>query len=203
MYVFLQCLAGGCYLLQKVFLSVAERAAQNKNGALAARRWRIWAWAIYIVGLPPWLVLFAGWHNWIAACVEASGGPAMVLGLVVAIQDGKQHTPRWLIITAWVCAGFGLACSLYDFGGLHTSNQWLEIGLTLGFLIGTNDLAVGRARGYLWYILMHVACGALMWIQNSPWLVAQQAISLVFIIDAYRTRLNSAASSATSSSTTA
>ncbi len=88
MLVIMQLLGGGFYLLQKVFLSVAERK-ERKNPT--DKRWRVWAWALYLCGLPPWVVLFVLNHNWIAAALEASGAPAMILALTIALRGkGKE-----------------------------------------------------------------------------------------------------------------
>ena len=110
----------------------------------------------------------------------------MVLGLVIALRGTTKNPPRWLDHFALVCIPLGFGYSLYDFGGITTIDQWLEIGLVLGFLVGTYLLAKEWASGYLWYVLMHVTCGWLMWIQGYPWLLLQQLVSLVFIVDAYR-----------------
>ncbi|MBI2055136.1 MAG: hypothetical protein HYT39_03515 [Candidatus Sungbacteria bacterium] len=185
MHQVLQWLGGGFYLLNKIFLSFSEHA-RNRGDEVRARKWRIASWAVYLVGLPPWVIIFVSWRNWIAASVEASGAPAMVLGLVIALRGTTKNPPRWLDHLALVCIPLGFGYSLYDFGGITTVNQWLEIGLVLGFLVGTYLLAKERASGYLWYVLMHVTCGWLMWIQGYPWLLLQQLVSLVFIVDAYR-----------------
>ena len=187
----LQIWGGLFYLLQKVGLSVAEGA---KNKALA-RRLRITAWAIYIAGLPPWLVILTQQRNWIAASVEASGFPAMVLGLVFAIEDKRKDPPMWLNIVALIGVLTGLRYSFYDFGGITIINQWLEIVLSVGYLVGTYLLALKKPAGYLWYIPMHVACAWLMWMEGMPWLFWAQVISLVFILSAYRTARNTVAKS--------
>lgn len=185
MHQVLQWLGGGFYLLNKIFLSFSEHA-RNRGDEARARKWRIASWAVYLVGLPPWVIIFVSWRNWIAASVETSGAPAMLLGLVIALRGTTKNPPRWLDRLALFCIPLGFGYSLYDFGGITTINQWLEIGLVLGFLIGTYFLAKEQTSGYLWYILMHVTCGWLMWIQGYPWLFLQQLISLVFIVDAYR-----------------
>lgn len=185
MFQVLQWLGGGFYLLNKIFLSFSEHT-RNRGNETMARRWRIASWVVYLFGLLPWVIIFVSWHNWIAASVEASGAPAMLLGLVIAFQGTKKNPPRWLDHLALVCIPLGFAYSLYDFGGLNTINQWLEIGLVVGFLVGTYLLAKERSGGYLWYVLMHVSCGWLMWIQGYPWLFLQQVVSLGFIVDAYR-----------------
>ncbi len=87
-----------------------------------------------------------------------------------------------------VCVPFGLAYSIYKFHGLDVLTQWFEIGLVSGFLIGTYQLAKERASGYLWFLVMHLSCIALFWVQGFPWLVFQQVVSFAFIIDAYRTQ---------------
>ncbi len=187
MHEVLQWLGGGLYLLNKIFFSFSERARNRKDAALA-RRWRIAAWAVYFVGLPPWLIIFVSWRNWIAAIVEASGAPAMALGFVIAWRGSTDEAPAWLKYLAFIAAPVGIAVSVVDFGGLTTPNQWLEIGLVAGYLVGTSLIAYEYASGYLWFVLMHVSCGWLMWIQGYPWLLAQQVVSLAFILDAYAQR---------------
>lgn len=178
-------LACAGYLFQKIFLWAAERA-QDLKDAVMERRWRIAAWSVYIVGLLPWVYIFITQRNWIAGLVEASGLPAMVLGLAIAIRGIKEQLPPWVFKLAIVSAGCGFLVSLWDFKGINTINQWLEIGLVLGYLVGTYQLALKKASGYIWYVLMHLCCGRLMWIQHSPWLCLQQVLSLVFIAAAYR-----------------
>ncbi len=184
MHQLLQLLGGVFYLLNKIFLSLSEHARQATHEK-GARRLRIAAWAVYLIGLPPWVIIFLFERNWIAASVESSGAPAMVLGLITALRGSTKNPPRWLDHLAIVCIPLGFAYSLYDFGGLTAVSQWLEIGLVLGFLVGTYQLAKERDRGYLWYVLMHVSCGWLMWIENYTWLFLQQVVSLAFIVDAY------------------
>ena len=183
--IFLQVWGGVGYLLNKIFLWFSEHARNGGKNA-SARKWRIASWAVYLFGLPPWVIIFVMWRNWIAASVETSGAPAMLLGLVLALRGTTSNPPRWLDRLALVCIPLGFGYSLYDFGGITTINQWLEIGLVLGFLVGTYLLAKERASGYLWYVLMHITCGWLMWIQGYPWLFLQQLVSLVFIVDAWR-----------------
>ena len=184
MHQILQWLGGGLYLLNKIFLSFSERA-RNYGNERGARKWRIASWAVYLAGLPAWVIIFVTWRNWIAASVEASGAPAMLLGLVTALRGASRNPPRWLDRLALFCIPLGFGYSLYDFGGITTINQWLEIGLVLGFLVGTYLLAKEKASGYLWYMLMHITCGWLMWIQGYPWLFLQQIVSLGFVADAY------------------
>ena len=180
----LQILAGAFYLLNKIFLSFSERN-HRKEKEQEARYWRINAWVVYLIGLPPWVILFIMNRNWIAASVEASGAPAMLLGLITATRGINTPAPKWLDRLALLCIPLGFGYSFYDFGGLNTLNQWLEVALTGSFLIGTYRLAKERRDGYLWYIAMHVSCGWLMLAQDYFWLLIQQIVSLVFIIYAY------------------
>ena len=183
----LQLIAGGFYLLNKVFLSLAERARRSGNED-NARSWRIASWVVYLIGLPPWVILFGIWHNWIAMSVEASAAPAMVVGLISALHGTDKKVPSWLDRLAIICVPLGFAYSLHDFGGLTKLTQWLEIGTVIGFLVGTYQLAKERTNRYLWFVLMHLSCGALFWVQHSPWLVLHQTVSLAFIVDAHLTQ---------------
>lgn len=178
--VLLQVWGGLFFLLNKIFFSLKERSIHQRW----KKRWQVWSWVVYLIGLPGWIIIFIIERNWIAASLEASGAPAMVLGLMIAIR-GHGKSPRWLDVLAKVIMVAGIAYSLYDFGGLTTVTQLLEVVLVSAYLIGTYQLAHERANGYLCYIVMHVSCGWLMWIQNYPWLFWQQVVSLGFVLDAY------------------
>jgi len=181
----LQWMGGICYFLNKVFLSFTERA-RYRGKAESERRWRIASWTVYLSGLPAWIIIFVSRRNWIAASVEASGAPAMLLGLMLALRGIETKPPGWLDRTALVCMPLGFAYSLYDIGPMTTFTQWLEVGLALGFLVGTYRLAKQKTDGYRWFALMNLSCGTLMGIQGYPWLALQQALSLLFVADAYR-----------------
>lgn len=176
----LQIWGGIFYLLNKIFFSQAER----KSSETAKEKWQIWAWIVYIIGLPGWTTLFIIKHNWIAFSIEAGGLPAMLLGLIIALR-GKGQEPKWLDYVTIISIVLGIGFSLYDFGGLTSYTQILELSLTTGFLLGTYLLANKNPKGYLWFMLMNLSCGTLMLFQNYPWLAGQQAISLLFVIDAY------------------
>lgn len=184
MVALLQWCGGLSYLLNKVFLAFSEHE-RNRGNEFKRRQWRIASWAVYLVGLPAWVILLAGKRDWIAAALEAGGAPAMVLGLVTARRGTDERPPPWLNHLALFCIALGCVCSLCDFGGLRAVSQGLEIGLVTGFLVGTYLLARERATGYLWYMLMHVSCGWLMWEQGYHGLFLQQCVSLAFIVMAY------------------
>lgn len=175
----LQIWAGAFYLLNKIFFSRAER-----NQGEWKRKWKIASWAVYLIGLPAWLLVFAQKPNWIAFGVEAGGAPAMVLGLVIALR-GKENEPNWLNIFALLGAVLGLLYSVRIFHGITTINQVLEMGIAVGFLIGTYLLAKENPKGYLWFLLMNASNAVLMGIQSYPWLCLQQIISFAFVLDAY------------------
>lgn len=179
---------GAFYLLNKVFFSFKERTI----GELS-RRWRIWAWVVYIIGLPFWLVILSHEKNWMVTFVEAGGLPSMLLGLFLAYRkedvEPAEQSRRWewrLDAFARVAAVLGFSYSLYDFGGITVVNQWVELGVVVGFLVGTYRLAKNKLDGYLWFLLMNGSAGLLMYIQGYDWLAVQQAVSLLFVLDAYR-----------------
>lgn len=182
---FLQAVAGGFYLLQKIFLSRAERA-KLKHKTERVRTLKLWAWTVYPIGLFAWLIIF--WHerNWIVGAVEFSGLPSMLLGFYIAFKQLDKKAPEWLFLFALLCAAIGLYISFWDFGGINTLNQYLEIGIAAGYLIGTLFLAIDKPVGYIFYVVMNISCAWLMWRQGYPVLFIQQLTSLIFVLDAYR-----------------
>jgi len=185
MLTLMQILGGIFYLLNKIFLSIAERS--EKKHTQSKFGWRTWSWILYLLGLPAWLIIFIWERNWIAFTLEAGGAPAMILGLLIAIH-GKDKEPKWLHYASIISIVFGLGYSLYDFHGLTNIRQVAELAMVTGFLVGTYKLARKKLSGYVWYMLMHIACIWLMYLQNYPWLIVQQIISLYFVIDAYQIR---------------
>lgn len=184
MHLLLQVLGGGFYLLNKIFFSRSERARLAGDEA-ARRKWRIAAWSTYLVGVAPWVIIFVGEHNWIAATLEAGGAPAMLLGLVATARGKDAKPPGWLNALTLACLPLGLAVSVWDLGSFSHLTQWLETGAVVGYLIGNNLLARERPSGYVWFVLMHLSCAWLVWIEQYPLLFAMQIVSLGFILDAY------------------
>ena len=183
MLVLVQVLGGIFYLLNKAFLSLTERSENNHENRKWG--WRTWSWIMFLIGLPFWLIVFFLGKNWIAFAIEAGGAPAMILGLLISVK-GKGKEPRWLHYVAILGIVLGLGYSLYDFGGITALTQIIELALVTGFLIGTYELALKKSSGYLWFLLMHIACAILMYFENYPWLALQQVISIGFVLDAYR-----------------
>jgi len=171
--------AGLGYLLQKIFLLVAEG-----NESIAGRRWRIAGWIAYLIGAPMWVTIFYLESNLILLFVEGGGIPSIVLGLIIAIRD-RGKAPEWLNTLAIFMTFVGIAISLYSFGGLMTLSQILELGVAVGFLVGTYFLAKRNSNGWLWYLLMNGSAGTLMGIQGYPFLTIQQAFSFAIVAIAY------------------
>ncbi|WP_320169403.1 hypothetical protein [Maridesulfovibrio sp.] len=182
-YDILQIWGGLFYLLNKFFFSRAERSSKEFN----RKSWRIRSWVVYLAGLPAWIIVFVSEHNWIAASVESGGAPAMISGLIIAWR-GHGAEPKWLNILAKASVAVGLGISLYEYGGLTDTTQLLELGIAAGFLLGTYMMAQDDQQGYLWLMLGNVSCAALMGLQGFYILMAQQLISLIFVIDAFLIR---------------
>lgn len=183
----MQILGGVFYTLNKIFFSFKERSVGER-----ARQWRIWAWVVYIIGLVPWLVILSHEQNWMVVFVEAGGVPAMFLGLTLALRREDENPSKrsrlfekFFNQTAVTAAVLGIAYSLYDVGIMTSVSQWAELGVTIGFLVGTFRLAKDHLDGYLWFLLMNASAGLLMWLQGYDWLALQQAVSLAFVLDAY------------------
>lgn len=178
MHSFLQIWGGLFYLLNKIFLSFSERTILRK------RQYRIFSWIFYLVGLPAWVNLFILERNWIAGALEAGGAPSMFLGLLIAIK-GTNKYPKWIEKVSLVSIALGLFVSWYDFGGINMLTQLLEILIVFGFLVGTYLVAKQKPTGYLFFLIMNLSCGLLMYLQDYFLLAVQQVISLSFVMDAY------------------
>ena len=175
----LQWIGGVFYLLNKIFFSLTERNQAEKK----KRQWRIASWVVYLIGLPPIVALFALKRNWMAASVEAGGAPAMLIGLIIALR-GQGQEPRWLDWVARITVVLGITYSLIDFGGITTINQVLELGVVVGFLVGTYLLAKQRPGGYYWFMLMNGSNAMLMAVEDYHIMAIQQVLSFIFIFDA-------------------
>lgn len=182
----LQAIAGVFYLLNKMLLMLSEKNYTTST----KRRLRILCWIAYMIGLPAWVILFVGRHNWIAAFVELSGFPAMILGFIIAIRGIEKEPPKFLNHLALIAIPCGIAISVWDFAGITTLNQCLELLLVFGFLVGTYMLAKEYPYGYVFYAIMNISCALLMWIQDWFWLFLQQCLSLGFVVFAFKVANN-------------
>jgi hypothetical protein len=179
--IFLQIWGGAGYLLAKVFLSHAE-------GVKNDRLWRIAGWFMYIIGLPAWVILLIAKQNWIAAANEGGGAPALILGLVMAWKN-LDTVPKYIdwgikIFTYGIVI-IGTVYSLYVFNGITTFSQILEIGVTVGFLLGSYFLAKKNPSGWIFMIIMLISMGSLMYIHGKMILIIQQIVSLFFAVNGF------------------
>ncbi|MCD6581939.1 MAG: hypothetical protein J7K90_09075 [Desulfuromusa sp.] len=176
----LQIWGGGFYLLNKIFLAFAEGKPESSKRTL-----RIIGWSVYLLGVPAWVIILTCKHNWIAASVEAGGIPAMLFGLYNVYKNGTQPNKSFDLITLICTYTFlvaGVCYSLYDYGGITSVVQILEIGIMLGFLGGSYLLAKKNLYGWIFFMLMNSSTATLMLIQNKPLLAIQQIISLGIVI---------------------
>lgn len=176
----LQIWGGVSYLANKVLFALSE----SKQGQ-PKKNLKINGWVIYILGVPAWVTILVSHHDWIAASIEAGGIPAMLLGLYNAYHD-NQRSHRWFNKFVTLCTysslTFGLLYSVKHHGGITSISQVLEMGVMLGFLIGSYLMAKNNPAGWLFFMLMNLSMGALMLLQDKPILVAQQLVSLCFVV---------------------
>lgn len=181
--LFLQIWGAGAYLLNKILFALSEDKTEQLK-----RKMKIIGWMVYIIGVPAWVIILASKNNWIAAFMEAGGLPAMFLGLYNTIHHNKKNN-IWFnrIVTACTFSAivFGLVFSLNHYGGLSSFSQYLEMGVMVGFLLGSYLLAKNNANGWLWFMVMNISTAWLMFTQEKNILGAQQLISLGFVIYGY------------------
>lgn len=188
----LQAWGGGLYLLNKICFAFAAGRPQEKS-----RRLRICGWLVYLLGVPAWVILLVGRQNWIAASIEAGGVPSMILGLLGAWQSGGDVHPRFVQIarfSTWGALLLGVGYSLYDYGGLTSISQLLEVGVMLGFLLGSYLLAREHLAGWFFFVLMNLSMASLMFLQQKPLLAGQQLLSLCFVLYGLRQALQESSS---------
>lgn len=175
----LQIWGGGFYLLNKLLFAVA----QGKPAALH-KKISLLAWVIYILGVPAWVIILLGHQNWIAASIEAGGVPAMLLGIYNTYHDNRKHNRffnRFVAFCTYASLLFGLSYSVFVHGGIVSVTQLLEIGVMMGFLLGSYAVAKNKDVGWLFFMLMNLSMAALMYLQDKPILMAQQLLSLCFV----------------------
>jgi hypothetical protein len=180
MNLLLQLWGGGFYLTNKIVLSIAEGRPGDTKRAL-----KLVGWLIYILGVPAWVIILLSKQNWIAASIEAGGVPSMCLGLY-NVYRGTDAGSRCLDLIArvftYASLVLGVGYSLYGYGGINTLTQLLEIGVMVGFLLGSYFLANNRSYGWLFFMLMNASMATLMFLQDRPILSIQQLISLCFVV---------------------
>jgi len=176
----LQLWGGGFYLANKILFALAEgRTASSKRSLQMA------GWAIYILGVPPWVMILIADRNWIAASIEAGGVPAMLFGLYTVYKGSQGFNRQFNAIASFFTYGslvLGVGTSVIEQHGINTLSQVLELGVMVGFLLGSYLLAKRNPRGWLFFMLMNGSMATLMLIQDKPILSGQQILSLCFVI---------------------
>jgi hypothetical protein len=174
---------GGCfYLANKVFFAFSETKVGKKR-----TQFKTTAWLAYLLGVPAWVILLVGQHDWIAASIEIGGVPAMLLGLYktvyqTTVKNLIENSVKYITYLAIV---FGVWVSLSHYGGINSITQILEIGVTVGFLMGSYLMAQDNSKGYFFFMLMNISMASLMYLQNHQILAIQQLISLAFVTYGY------------------
>jgi hypothetical protein len=183
----LQIWGGLFYLTNKICFALAEGKEKNRK-----RQLKIIGWTIYILGVPAWVAILIIKHDWIAASIEAGGIPAMLFGLYNVYKNSEKPNSFFDIIASFFSYAFiifGTSYSLYDYGGLTSISQLLEIGVMIGFLLGSYHLAKNKAFGWLFFMIMNGSMGTLMIIQNKPILAIQQTVSLCVVVYGFITAI--------------
>jgi len=183
MNLFLQIWGGGFYLSNKILLAIAEGRPKKSK-----RLFKLAGWMIYILGVPAWVIILISQQNWIAASIEVGGVPSMLLGLY-NVYNKKEVFSRALGLIAlsvtYLSLAFGVGYSIFEYGGINSVTQLLEIGVMVGFLLGSYFLAKNQSFGWLFFMLMNGSMALLMFIQNKPILSVQQLFSLCFVAYGY------------------
>lgn len=188
----LQVWGGLFYLLNKVFFALAAGRAES-----AKRRLQAIGWALYMTGVPAWVIILSEKHNWIAASIEAGGIPAMMYGLFNALKypvTPNAKLDRLVTISTYLFLFVGISISVYEFGGIHTFFQLLEVVIVIAYLAGGYLLAKDNLYGWPMFMLMNISTALLMFFQSKWLLAGQQLISLCFVTYGFVMSLRSARS---------
>lgn len=180
----LQIWGGGFYLVNKILFAVS----QSKQDQLK-KKLLITGWVIYILGVPAWVIILVGQQDWIAASIEAGGIPAMLLGLYNTYHDHKKSHRlfnRSVSFSTYGFLAFGLLYSFKLHGGISSITQMFEIGVMLGFLLGSYYMAKNSPNGWLFFMLMNLSMASLMFIQEKPILMVQQLLSFCFVFYGFK-----------------
>ncbi len=172
---------GGFYLLNKVGFLGKEIAWALKS-PVWYQRCNIAAWALYLAGLIPIVAYFSLQHRWIAASLELGGGPAMGVGLYLALKGRDESPPPIYDVITVIAAGLGIAYSAYELGTLRTMHQLWETVMVVGFLMATMKLYQNKSSGYLWFFVMYLGCGVLSYGDHRYWMVRQQVVSALITV---------------------
>ncbi len=179
----LQIWGGLFYLTNKIFFAIAEGKEADRK-----RQFKIIAWTTYILGVPAWVIILLLKQDWIAASIEFGGIPAMLFGLFNVYKKAETANKTFDIIASvftYTSIILGTSFSIYSHHGIVSISQLLEMGVMIGFLLGSYFMAKNKSIGWIFFMLMNGSMGILMLIQNKPILSIQQGISLCFVIYGY------------------
>lgn len=180
MTLFLQIFGGGCYLLNKILFAVAEtQPVKLKRSLLIA------AWTVYVWGVPAWVIILAGQGNWIAVSVQVGVVPSMLFGLYNVwrrVTEPSRRAGRFVSVFTYTALALGLGYSVVERRGITSATQVMEMGVMVGFLVGSFLLAKRRLAGWGFFMLMNVSMASLMMVQHKPILAVQQVASLGFVV---------------------
>ncbi len=117
------------------------------------RRLKILGWSVFLLGVPPWVIILISKHNYIIAAVESGGIPSMILGLYTVYYPDKplnKELDRFASISMYIFIVIGVSYSLFEYGGLTAFSQLLEMGTIIGFfwLVATCLLKTSLMAGY-------------------------------------------------------
>jgi len=135
------------------------------------------------------VIILVGHQDWIAASIEAGGIPAMLLGLYNTYHDHKKSHKPFNTFVSFSTYGSLVSGLLYSFnlhGGISSIAQVLEIGVMLGFLLGSYYMAKNNPSGWLFFMLMNLSMASLMFLQDRPILMAQQLLSFCFVFYGFK-----------------
>ena len=113
----------------------------------------------------------------------------MLLGLHTVYQNSNSPNRLFDKVASFFTYGsiaLGVGYSLFDYGGITSFSQILEMGVMLGFLLGSYLLAKNNRTGWLFFMIMNGSMATLMLIQHKPLLAVQQIVSLSFVIYGFR-----------------
>lgn len=186
----LQIWGGTCYLTNKILFAISEGKVDSKGNKI-----RIGGWIVYILGVPPWVIILIKHQNWIAASIEAGGLPAMLLGLYVSWCRNRKPK-KWVYILVailtYTSLTIGVGNSVYQHSGITSFSQILEIGVMFGFLLSSYFIAKDNPVGWLFFMLGNISMAALMFMQGKSILMAQQLLSLGFVFYGFKNAINKA-----------
>ncbi len=183
MTLFLQIFGGGCYLVNKILFAAAETQPLKVKRELL-----IWGWAIYVIGVPAWVIILAQQDNWIAVSVQAGVVPSMLFGLYNVyhrVVNPSRRVGRLVSAFTYTVLTLGLGYSIWQRHGINALTQVLEMGVMVGFLIGSFLMAKRSLAGWWCFMLMNVSMASLMVVQHKPILAGQQVASLAFVVLGY------------------